>query len=181
MRIVLIGMKGCGKTTIGRLLAEKLQVAFFDADAEIETMHARERDEVLSFREIFRKYGETYFQALDSRTLAHIAQASDRQDFVFACGGRTPLRPENQAMLRGLGNIIFLNVAKSVLLQRTLAQGIPTFFPYPHDPERSLDKLLTERLPVYKQLADWVLDIGEEAPASVVHAILAELKDHDKN
>ena len=181
MRIVLTGMKGCGKTTVGRLLAEKLQVAFFDSDAEIERMHGRERDEALSFRQIFRTYGEAYFHALERRTLEHMAQASGNREFVFACGGRTPLREENQEMLQGLGSIIFLNVEKSVLLKRILAQGIPPFFPYPADPERSLDELLTERLPVYKRLADRTLDIGEETPEKVVHTILAELKDYDKN
>lgn len=181
MRIILIGMKGCGKTTIGTLLAEKLQVSFLDSDTEIERVHKRDRGEDISFRQIFKKYGETYFNALDTRTLKHIAKECGNTDFVFACGGRTPLQEENQEILPGLGKIIFLHVEKAVLLKRILAQAIPTFFPYQDDPERSFDELLTERLPVYKKLADITLNIGEETSEEVVHTIMTELRDYGKN
>ena len=92
MGIVLIGMKGCGKTTIGKLLAERLQIAFIDSDTEIEKMHRRNRGEAIAFREIFRRYGEKYFHALDTETLKHIAREAGNTGFVFACGGRTPLQ-----------------------------------------------------------------------------------------
>ena len=181
MRIILIGMKGCGKTTIGTLLAEKLQVPFLDSDTEIERIHKRDKGEALSFREIFKKYGESYFNALDTRTLQHIAKEFGDTDFVFACGGRTPLQEENQEILAALGSIVFLNIEKSVLLKRILAQGIPAFFPYQDDPEKSLDELLTERVPVYKKLADITLVIGEETSEEVVHIILTELRAYDQN
>ena len=74
MSIILIGMKGCGKTTIGTSLAEKLQVPFIDADTEIEKTHRRETGEALSFRQIFKNYGAEYFRALETRTLQHIAK-----------------------------------------------------------------------------------------------------------
>lgn len=181
MRIILIGMKGCGKTTFGRLLAEELQIPFLDADLEIERMHRRERGESLSFRQIFQRYGEAYFQELDTRTLHHLAQERANSDFVFACGGRTPLREENQALLAGLGTMLFLNVEKRILLKRILAQGIPTFFPYPDDPERSLDELLRERVPVYKKLAHVTVDIGEETYRQVVQVILRELRAYEQH
>src|SRR5205823_12863714 len=147
-------------------------------DSEIEKVHKQDRGEDISFREIFKKYGDQYFTVLDTKTLKHIAKEFANTDFVFACGGRTPLREENQEMLSGLGSIIFLHVAKAVLLKRILAQGIPAFFPYQDDPEKSLDELLTQRLPVYKKLADITLTIGEETYGEVVHAILTELRDH---
>lgn len=180
MRIILIGMKGCGKTTIGTLLAEKLQVPFIDSDTEIEKMHKRERYEALSFRQIFQQCGEEYFHELDSRTLKHIAREFDNTDFVFACGGRTPLQEKNQEIFPELGTIIFLNVEKSFLLMRILAQGIPVFFPYQDDPARSLDELLTERVSAYKKLANITLDIGEETPEEVVQIIITELGDNGK-
>src|SRR5690348_3966298 len=125
MRIILVGMKGCGKTTLGKLFAEQLQIPFLDSDASIEKMHEREKGEALPFREIFKKYGAKYFSALDTKTLKHIAQEFGNRDFVFACGGRTPLQKENQEILSRLGTIIFLQVEKAVLLKRILAQGIP--------------------------------------------------------
>jgi shikimate kinase len=181
MRIILIGMKGCGKTTIGTLLAEKLRVPFIDSDTEIEKMHKRDKGEALSFRQIFKQHGETYFHALDTRTLKHIAREFGKRDFVFACGGRTPLQEENQEILPRLGKIVFLHVDRDVLLKRILAQGIPAFFPYQDDPERSLDELLTERVPAYKRVADLSIDVGEETSEEVVHAILTELRAYDHN
>ena len=181
MRIILIGMKGCGKTTVGTLLAKKLQISFIDSDTEIEKTHGREKGEAISFRQIFKQYGEKYFRALETRTLKHIAKEFGDTDFVFACGGRTPLQEENQEILIGLGKIIFLNVEKDILLKRILVQGIPAFFPYPADPSKSLDELLTERLPAYKKLADVTIDAGEGTSEEIVHTIMTELKDYGKN
>jgi shikimate kinase len=181
MRIIFIGMKGCGKTTLGSLLAERLQIAFIDADTEIEKMHKQECGETISFREIFRKYGAAYFHALDTRTLKHIANEFGNTDFVFACGGRTPLQEENQEILVGLGTIIFLYIEKAVLLKRILPQGIPAFFRYQDDPEKSLDELFKERLPIYRKLADITIDVSEGTSEDFIDTIMTELADHDKH
>jgi shikimate kinase len=184
MKIILIGMKGCGKTTIGTLLAERLLIPFIDSDTEIERMHKCDTGEAIHFRQIFAKYGEKYFHALEAKTLKHIAQEFANTDFVFACGGRTPLQEENQEVLLGLGKIIFLNVEKGVLLKRILAQGIPAFFPYQDNPEKSLDELLMGRVPVYKKLADITIDISKETPEKIISTILRELREleaYDQN
>ena len=181
MRIVLIGMKGCGKTTVGTVLAETLRVPFLDADTELERMHQRESGEALSFRQIFQRYGETSFQALETRTVQHIAQAFEQRDCVFACGGRTPLQEENQEMLARLGTLIFLQVDRAVLLKRILAQGIPAFFPYPADPARSLDELITQRVPAYKKGADLTIDAGEGTAEEVMQIILKALSTYDQH
>ena len=74
-----------------------------------------------------------------------------------------------------------MKVEKAVLLNRILAQGIPTFFAYPDDPEKSLDELLMERLPVYENLADVTIDVSEQTAEELLHTIIAVLQDHDKN
>ena len=162
-------------------MAERLQIAFIDSDNEIEKMHKREHGEALSFREIFKKYGAKYFHALDTKTLKHIANEFAHTDFVLACGGRTPLQEENQEILTGLGTIIFLHVEKAVLLKRILAQGIPAFFPYQDDPEKSLDELFRERLPAYKKLADRTIDVSEGTSEELITTIMAELRDDGKH
>ncbi len=181
MRVIFVGMKGCGKTTIGRLLAKKMQVAFIDADAYIEKTYAQESGKELPFREIFKQYGDEHFHVLDTQALRNIAKEFARRDFVFACGGRTPLLAENQEILARLGTIIFLEVEKGVLLKRILAQGIPAFFPYQDDPARSLDELLTERAPVYKSIADITIDSSNGTAEETVTTILTELRSYGKN
>ncbi len=181
MRIILVGMKGCGKTTIGRLFANKMQISFIDSDAYLEKIHEQESGEALPFREIFKKYGGNYFSALDTKALRHIAKEFDSRDFVFACGGRTPLLQENQEILSRLGKIVFLEVAKAVLLKRILAQGVPAFFSYQDDPARSLDELLAERAPVYSRLANITIDASNEASEELVDTILMKLRDYGKN
>ena len=181
MRIVLIGMKGSGKTTTGKVLADHLQVPFIDADAEIEHMHRRERGEALAFRQIFQQYGTTYFQALETRTLQHMARECEHTDYVFACGGGTPLQAENREILPRLGIIIYLDVDRAVLLKRILAHGIPAFFPYQDDAEKSLDVLLAEREPVYKAIADLTIAVGEGSSREAMQTILKELSAYEQH
>ncbi len=181
MRIIFIGMKGGGKTTLGKLLAEKLHIPFLDCDAYLEKMHEQDHGEALSPSEILKKYGEKYFSALETKTLKQLAKEFGHTDFVLSCGGRTPLQEENQEILSGLGKIFFLQVEKAVLLQRLLAQGIPSFFPYPDNPEKSLDELLVKRLPAYKKLADVTIDASKRTSEELLHTIMMELNDDDKN
>ncbi len=181
MRIIFVGMKGCGKTTLGRLLANKMQAPFIDSDAYIEKTFEQENGEALPFRAIFKQYGSEHFRVLDTKALKNIAKEFENRDFVFACGGRTPLLSENQEILSRLGTIIFLEVERVVLLKRILTQGIPAFFPYQDDPTRSLDELLSERVPVYRKVADITIDVSNGTPEDLVDTILMELRDHAKN
>lgn len=178
MSIILIGMKGCGKTTVGTFLAQSLAVPFIDCDAEIEKVCQQETGETLPFRQIFARYGEEYFHKLEVKALRKIAREGEKAHFVLSCGGRTPLNQENQEILRGLGKIIFLNVERAILLQRILAHGIPAFFPYQDNAQKSLDVLLEERLPVYRQCADIMLNVGEDTPEAIVSTILEEVGDY---
>lgn len=175
MNIVLIGMKGCGKTTVGNLLAQSLAVPFIDCDAEIEKICQQEKGETLPFRQIFARYGTAYFHELEAQALRKIVQDGEKARFVLSCGGGTPLYQENQEILRKAGKIVFLDVAKDILLQRILAHGIPAFFPYQDNPQQSLDVLLAERLPIYQQCADITLHIAEDAPEAIVATILQQV------
>lgn len=181
MNIVLIGMKGCGKTTVGKLLAHSLAVPFLDCDAEIEKICQQEQGETLPFRQIFARYGAAYFHELEAQALHKIAQNSENARFVLSCGGGTPLRQEHQEILRKVGKIIFLDVEKEILLQRILAHGIPAFFPYQDNPQKSLDVLLAARLPVYQQCANITLHVAGDAPEAIVATILKQVREHDAN
>jgi shikimate kinase len=170
--IILIGMKGCGKSTVGKLLARKLAIDFIELDNEIEKTHFLNKKKHLTFREIFKKHGGEYFRSLENNVLKNIVRKAENNKFVLACGGGTPLNVNNQILLRQLGKVIYLDVDKKVLLQRTLKDGIPAFFPYPDDPEKSLAKLLEKRRPIYKKAAQKIIRLTKEKPEEIVNQII---------
>ena len=171
-RIILIGMKASGKTTIGKLLARKLGVSSIELDWEIEKNHEKNKQESLSCRDIFKKYGEKYFRKLETDTLVQLTKTIHETDFVLACGGGTPLTIVNQSMLKKLGKIIFLDVNKKVLLKRIKKTGAPAFFSDKKNLQKSLDKLLQQRLSVYNKLARTVIKIDNETSEEIVDKIM---------
>ena len=97
--IVLIGMPGCGKTTLGKALADRLGRPFYDADAVLEQRAGR------SIPEIFRCDGEAAFRALETQTLAELGKGSGA---VIATGGGCVTRPENAPLLRQNGRVVWV-------------------------------------------------------------------------
>lgn len=165
-------MKACGKSTVGKLLAQKLTIEFIELDQEIEKAHLMEKKEKLTFREIFKKHGSSYFRALESKVLKNISQEKKAEKFVLSCGGGTPLEENNQKILKKLGKVIFLDADETVLLPRILKHGVPAFFPYQNDPEKSLRKLLEKRRPIYEKVADKIINFTIESPEELVDKII---------
>ena len=98
--IILIGMMGCGKTTVGKLLASRLKRTLVDTDSFIE------RREGMSVSEIFESQGEGYFRSLE----AGVAQAlSLRRDLIISCGGGLPLQEGAMAALKESGVVLWLD------------------------------------------------------------------------
>src|SRR5262245_722959 len=110
--IFLIGLRGSGKTTIGRAMAERLGLPFRDADADLEARSGR------SIRDIFSTDGEAAFRDLEEQTLVDLIA---RGPAVIATGGGVVLREANRARLRAAGKVIWLTAAPDVLWQRTQA------------------------------------------------------------
>jgi len=170
--IILIGMKACGKSTVGKLFAQKLGIKFIELDQEIEKAHCIDKKEKLTFREIFKKHGADFFRTLEKKVLKTIVENIKEKRIILACGGGTPLDPENQVLLRRLGKIIFLDAKEDILLPRILKHGIPAFFPYPDDPKKSLSELLEKRRPVYKTIADQIISFTSESPGELAKKII---------
>ena len=105
--LVLIGMMGSGKTTVGRLLAEALQRPFVDTDALIEA------EEHQTVAELFAAHGERHFRALEA---AAIRSASSLRGQVIAVGGGAVLDPANVTHLRGTGDLVWLDAPVSALV-----------------------------------------------------------------
>lgn len=154
--IVLVGMPGCGKSSIGTLLAEKLDRPFLDADAEIEKTAG------MPIPEFFRLYGEAAFRELESRVLADLGK---RSGAVIATGGGAVLREENYAALHQNGAIVWLT--------RDLAR-LPTDG-RPVSQATSLDALFAARKARYERFADHIID-NNGALDDTVRAILEALR-----
>ncbi|MCW5910410.1 MAG: shikimate kinase [Cyclobacteriaceae bacterium] len=112
MKIYLIGLPGCGKSTLGRQLARELSVAFIDLDQEIEKLVG------LSVREIFKQYGESFFRKQESETLRTISEAYT--EFVMATGGGAPVFHDNMKLMNAAGKTVFLDVPTREITNRIL-------------------------------------------------------------
>lgn len=108
--VILIGMMGSGKTTVGRILARKLGRAFLDTDREIEQYCG------LTISEIFAEQGEAAFRHLETQLLMHLANLP--RPTVIACGGGVVVRPENLGLLKRLGPVIWLKMSADNLIFR---------------------------------------------------------------
>lgn len=146
--IYLVGMPGAGKTTVGRKLAKRLQREFVDADHEVEARTG------VRIPLIFDIEGEQGFRDRESKVIAELARESN---LVVATGGGAVLRPENRAVLERGGTVIYLHVAPHLLFERTrLDPNRPLL--QVADPMKKIEELFAERDPLYREVADIVIN-----------------------
>ena len=137
--ILLLGLPGAGKTTVGRRLAQRLGLPFADADAEIEAAAG------LSVREIFERFGEAHFRDGERRVIARLIDGGPR---VIATGGGAFLDGETRALVLERGIAIWLDGDLATLAERASRSGRRPLIDR-DDPVRSLQALAETRNPVY--------------------------------
>ena len=163
--IFVVGMMGCGKTTVGRLLAERLGWRHLDSDEQVG------RDTGQTVPEIFADRGEPAFRAAEKRALA-AAAVSDTPTVVSVAGGAV-LDPDNRRVLRRSGAVVWLRAQVETLAERVGdGAGRPLLG---DDPGAALRRLYAQRRPVYQELAQIVVDVDRLAPVTVVERLLAAL------
>jgi shikimate kinase len=153
--IVLVGMMGAGKSTIGRRMAARLRLPFVDADGEIETAHAG-----MTIPEIFAAYGEPYFRDGEARVIARLL---DHGPAIVATGGGAFMREETRSRVRDKAVSIWLKADAEVIMKRVRRRSDRPLLQNA-DPEGTVARLLGEREPIY-QLADitiWSRDVPHE-------------------
>jgi shikimate kinase len=160
--VALIGFMGCGKTTVGRLLAARLGYAFLDVDDWLENRDGR------PIRRIFQESGEEAFRELESSALREL---SSRQRVVVAAGGGAPVREANRGFFRQAATF-YLEISFEEFLRRTEASPDR---PLRDRPLEELARLFESRLPVYRELGERVASEAR-APAEVVEEILERLR-----
>ncbi len=146
--IVLIGMPGSGKSTLGSLLSEITNRDFFDTDSLIV------QNEGMEISEIFKIFGEAKFREYEKKTIASI---SDKTSLVIATGGGSVLDPENVKALKKNGKLVFLNRDPEAIIPTSTR-------PLALDKE-AIMKRYSERLPVYKACADITINVSGEPKA----------------
>ncbi len=164
--IVLIGMMGAGKSSIGRRLAQRLGLPFLDADTEIEAAHAG-----VTIAEIFASYGEAYFRSGEQRVIARLLDSGPQ---VLATGGGAYMNADTRAAIAQKGISVWLKADFEVLMKRVKRRSTADRPMLQGDPAQRIRHLMDERYPVYAQ-ADMTVMSRDVAHETIVSEIIAEL------
>ena len=167
MNIVLCGMMGAGKTTVGIKIAEKANRRWYDTDGMITERHGRISD-------IFEYYGEPFFRNLESTIVKELAE---KDELVISTGGGLVLLPENAERLKQRGKIVFLRAKSETLLMRLkIFENRPLLQANSGIMSEKLNQLMKERTPVYERVADYVVDVDGKNVDEVAEEILSFFK-----
>lgn len=164
--IVLVGLMGAGKTTVGRRLARRLDLAFVDADAEIEEAAGE------TISEIFERRGEAAFRAGERRVIARLLAGPPQ---ILATGGGAYMDPVTRANIAARGISIWLKADLDVLMKRVGKRGDRPLLQN-GDPRTTMQRLMEERYPIYAE-ADITIESLEGPHDAVVEAIMDRLKE----
>lgn len=166
-RVLLIGMMGVGKSTVGRVLAARLGWPFLDSDAETVRRAGR------TVRDIFETDGEAAFRAEEKRTLA--AAATGRGPCVIGVAGGAVIDPDSRRLVRGAGLVVWLRAAVPTLVAQV---GRGNHRPLlGDDPAAALARLYPERRTIYEELAEIVIDVDDLRPDEVCDRIQHRLTE----
>lgn len=169
MNIILIGFMGCGKTTIGKQLAEKIHYTFADTDSLIEAQAG------MSIPDIFAALGEGHFRKHEADVCQQLLK---HKSAVVATGGGIIINHNNRQLLRKAGKVIYLTVTPEQVMERVGDYTTRPLINYA-DPEKRLriiTELLTKRDPLYRNTADFVVETVSGRPEETVEAILDYMK-----
>lgn len=164
--LILIGFMGTGKTSLGKLLANRLGRGFVDLDQKIE------RDAGMTIPKIFELHGEKYFRELEKKA---VREVSERKNLVIATGGGTVKDAENVRLLKNSGVIICLTTEPEEIFRRTERRGERPLLDKNDQRLETIKKLLAEREIFYSQ-ADYTIDTTNWSPLQIMNDICEHFK-----
>jgi shikimate kinase len=165
--IVLVGMMGVGKSSIGRRLAARLGIPFVDADAEIEKAAG------MSIADIFARHGEADFRGGEARVIARLLEGGPQ---VLATGGGAVMNADTRAAIKAKGISIWLAAELDVLMRRINKRKNDRPMLQTADPTETLRQLLAAREPIYAQ-SDLTVQSREVPHEAILNEIMAALDD----
>ena len=169
--LILVGMMGSGKTTMGRALAKHLGKAFVDSDEEIQKRTG------VTIPHIFDIEGEAGFRQRESAAISDLA---GRDNLVLATGGGAVMAEQNRAMLRQNGIVIYLKAGVYDLWQRTRHDRNRPLLQLA-DPHAKLAELYQQRDPLYQQVSDIVIHSGKQSAHALMLHLVDEIEAFRKN
>lgn len=164
--IVLVGLMGAGKTTVGRRLARRLGLEFADSDFEIE------KAAQMTVADIFSTYGEEYFRGGERRVISRLMDGPPR---VLATGGGAFINDETRTLMKEKSISVWLDASLDVLVERTSRRDTRPLL-QDGDPKDILKKLLADRTPIYAQ-ADIKIQSSDGPHDMVVNSIVQTLEN----
>lgn len=165
--VVLVGMMGCGKSSVGKRLAQKLGMPFVDADTEIETAAA------MTIPEIFAERGEAEFRDGEKRVIARLLNS---RPYVLATGGGAFMNDETRSRIAERAVSLWLKADLDVLMRRVRKRANRPLL-QTHDPEGTMRRLLDQREPIYA-LADITVFSRDDPHEAAVDLTLRSLSDY---
>lgn len=168
--VILVGLMGAGKTTVGRLLARRLRLKFYDADQEVERRCG------VKIPIIFEIEGEGGFRAREQQVLCELTALDG---IVLATGGGAVLEEANRRLLMACGTVVYLNARPEDLYERVRNDRNRPLLATP-DPLARLRELHAIRDPLYRSAADLVVDTGLQSVPGLTHELLDKLEERWK-
>jgi shikimate kinase len=163
--VFLVGMMGAGKSTVGKVLAQRLGKTYIDADHELETRTG------VKIPVIFELEGEAGFRKREAELIDHLTQ---RSNIVLATGGGAVMDTASRSHLKARGFTIYISSTAQELWQRTRKDRNRPML-QTRDPLRKLQELLILREPLYREVADMVIETGRPSVSKLIGEILQEL------
>jgi len=160
--IVLIGFMGCGKTSVGQQLAQKLNFAFYDTDQMIEDESKR------SISNIFATEGEEYFRRLETTTIKNLYGKMNHS--VLSVGGGLPIREGNVELLRRLGHVVYLKTSMATIKKR-LEGDTKRPLLAGDDVDKKVENLLMIRTPIYELAAHSIVETDNKFFEDIIEEI----------
>jgi shikimate kinase len=164
--LFLVGMPGCGKSTLGRLLAKRLSKTFYDADVELE------RRLGVTIPVIFELEGEPGFRDREETVLADLVLQSN---VVVSTGGGVVLRPSNRERLKQGGTVLYMHATPETLWERTRHSKHRPLLQAP-DPFARVQELYAMRDALYREVADAVVESDREQVNRLAHRLEQQLR-----
>ncbi len=173
--LIFMGLKHCGKSTLGRSIAGKLNLRFEDLDHLI--MKTAENEGYGSIRELYRTVGIENFQVYETEALHNCLRQSSKRGLLMALGGGTVENSESMGLLGSRGYLVYISVDEQVLFERIRRGGIPPFLEGERGPREMFHALFERRSALFQQYADLTIALPDQSIQENTELIYSKLKE----